>query len=178
MRFTFPSTGSTIRALTDRAEGFFLWIFTIMLLADVLLGILARYVNFDVVFADELGKYLFIWLCAVGISAATRDDQHVRLTFIAARLPLSPKIIRVTSQLLFLAFSLFFFYWSFRLTWMHFLMDKSVMGFRFPMYFFTAALPFGFALNSIRLIQDVFRIIRNEPEQVMEVNDYTVKNKE
>src|SRR5687767_4227812 len=148
MRSDLPSKASRVRAITDRAEAFLLWIFTIMLLADVLLGIIARYVNFQVVFADELGKYLFIWLCAVGISAATKDNQHVRLTFIAALLPLSQKFIRMTSQLLFLAFCLFLFYFSLRLTWMHFIMDKSVMGFRFPMYFFTAALPAGFALTS------------------------------
>ncbi|MEX2233793.1 MAG: TRAP transporter small permease subunit [Cyclobacteriaceae bacterium] len=176
MRFDLSSAGSRLRAITDRAEGFLLWIFTVMLLADVLLGILARYVNFQVVFADELGKYLFIWLCLIGISAATKDNQHVRLTFIASRLPVSRKFIRVTSQLLFLAFSLFLLYVSARLTWMHILMDKSVMGFRFPMYFFTAALPVGFALTSIRLIQDIVRILRSlDPAEIIDSNEYTVK---
>jgi TRAP-type C4-dicarboxylate transport system permease small subunit len=175
MRLAFPSTGSKLRALSDRAEGLLLWIFSIMLLADVLLGILARYVHFEVVFADELGKYLFIWLCLIGISAAAKDNQHVRLTFIASRLPLGRKVIRVTSQLLFLMFSLFFLYWSVRLTWMHFIMDKSVMGFRFPMYFFTAALPFGFALTSIRLIQDIVSIIRKPGHEVNKPNEYSVK---
>src|SRR5688572_27422271 len=124
-----PSFRASLRSWIDRAEHILLWIFTILLLTDVVLGILARYIHFEIVFADELGKYLFIWLCTIGISAATKDNQHVRLSFIASRLPLSRKFIGVTSQMLFLAFSLFLFYWSFRLTLMHVQMDKSVMGF-------------------------------------------------
>jgi len=169
------SSISRIRRWTDRAESVLLWVFTIMLLADVLLGILARYVNFEIVFADELGKYLFIWLCTIGISAATKDNQHVRLNFIASHLPLSPKVIRVTSQLLFLIFSLFYFYWTGRLTWMHFTMGKSVMAFRFPMYLFTFALPVGFGLTSIRLMQDILRIIRGHPEEEPQPDQYAAK---
>jgi TRAP-type C4-dicarboxylate transport system permease small subunit len=41
-------------------------------------------------------------------------------------------------------------------------MDKSVMGFRFPMYLFTAALPFGFALTSLRLIEDIVSVVKKK----------------
>ena len=168
------STGLTLRRITDQIEAVLLWVFTILLLGDVLLGILARYIHFEIVFADELGKYLFIWLCIIGISAATRDQQHVRLSFIASRLPLGRKIIRIISQTLFLAFSLFLFYWSARLSWMHFAMDKSVMGFRFPMYVFTAALPFGFALTALRLVQDIGNILgRGGKNGAGKTNEFT-----
>lgn len=152
-------TAKKFRALSDHAENILLWVFTVLLLADVLLGILARYVDFQIVFADELGKYFFVWLCSIGISAAARDNQHVRLTFIASKLPVSRKAVRLTSQTLFLTFAIFYFYWSLQLTWMHYSMEKSVMGFRFPMYLFTAALPLGFGLTSIRLVQDIVSII-------------------
>jgi TRAP-type C4-dicarboxylate transport system permease small subunit len=178
MRTKFPSFGLQLRAFSERVEGILLWVFTVLLLADVLLGILARYVDFEVVFADELGKYLFIWLCTIGISAATKDNQHVRLNFIAARLPISPKVVRIMSQLLFLTFSLFYFYWTSQLTWMHIAMDKSVMGFRFPMYLFTAALPVGFGLTSIRLIEDITRVIKKEELKIAsEPEEQTVKER-
>lgn len=169
------SNASRKQHWTDGAESILLWAFTIMLLADVLLGIVARYVNFEIVFADELGKYLFIWLCLLGISAATRDNQHVRLNFIASRLPLPSKVTAIISQSLFLAFTLFYFYWTARLTWMHFTMDKSVMGFRFPMYLFTAALPFGFALTSIRLVQDLIRVVKGHPQHRSGPDEYAFK---
>lgn len=152
---------TVLHRFTLQAEVILLHIFTFLLLTDVLLGIAARYIDLEVVFADELGKYLFIWLSLIGISAATKDNQHVRLSFISARLPLNPKFIAIVSQCLFLIFTLFFLYWSCHLTRMHFIMNKSVMGFRFPMFWFTAALPFGFALTSYRLLQNIIAILQN-----------------
>jgi TRAP-type C4-dicarboxylate transport system permease small subunit len=169
---------SRIRTVTGRIEVILLWVFTVLLVIDVLLGILARYVHFEVVFADELGKYLFIWLCTIGISAAAKDNQHVRLSFIASKLPVPRKLIRVISQLLFLAFTAFYFFWSVQLTWMHFQMDKSVMGFEFPMYLFTAALPFGFGLTSIRLIQDIVDILSSNANEGPVLNEFAIREKE
>ena len=51
-----------IRSVYEHTEGFLLVVLTIMLVMDVLLGILARYSPIEVVFATELGKYIFIWL--------------------------------------------------------------------------------------------------------------------
>ena len=143
-------------------EGFLMVIITILLVVDVFLGILARYVHFDVIFATELGKYLFIWLCAVGISAAARDNQHVRIHFIIKKLPVDPRITWVITQSIFLLFSVFFLIWGSRLTLMHLKMDKQVMGFNFPMFVFTAALPVGFGLTCIRLGRDIISNIRGD----------------
>jgi TRAP-type C4-dicarboxylate transport system permease small subunit len=127
-----------------------------MLVVDVLIGILARFVHFQNVFATELGKYLFIWLCLIGISAAAKDNQHIRISFFVVRLPINPKITWILSQFIFLVFSILMFYVGLRLTWMHFSMGKSAVGFNFPMYVFTAALPLGFLLTSLRLFKDIF----------------------
>jgi TRAP-type C4-dicarboxylate transport system permease small subunit len=137
-------------------------IFTFLLVFDVLLGILARYVHFDVVFSTELGKYLFIWLCAVGISAAAKDHKHIRLTYFVERIPVASKITWILSQILFLACVIFFFYWSLQLTIMQFKMEKSAMGFQFPMFWFTSALPIGFGLTGIRIIEDIIHKVKNK----------------
>lgn len=155
------STSRFFYFLYDHTEGFLMLLFTFLLVVDVLLGILARYIHFNVVFATELGKYIFIWLCAIGISAAARDNQHVRIYYLAKKIPVNPRFTWIITQVLFLIFTSFFFFWSLRLTWMHFTMDKEAMGFRFPMFIFTAALPVGFALTSIRLIQNIRGTVRD-----------------
>jgi TRAP-type C4-dicarboxylate transport system permease small subunit len=144
----------------DKIEGYLMLLITTMLVIDVLLGILARFIHFEIVFATELGKYLFIWLCLLGISAAAKDNQHIRISFIVERLPVSQKTTWILSQVIFLIFSLLFFYVGLRLTWMHFIMTKSTVGFNFPMFVFTAALPVGFFLTSWRLIQDIINQVR------------------
>jgi len=137
---------------------------TLLLVIDVFLGILARYIRFENVFATELGKYLFIWLCMVGISAAAKDNQHIRISYFAEKLPINPRITWIFSQFIFLIFSLLFFYASIRLTWMHFELSKTAIGFNVPMVLFTAAMPLGFLLTALRLIQDISRSLL-EPEK-------------
>ena len=160
---------SIITLAYKNAEAFLLCAFTFLLLMDVLFGIVARYVHFDVVFADELGKYFFVWLCAIGVSAAAKDNQHVRLNFVIQRLRINRRFTWVLSQLLFLAFTLFLFYWGLQLTLMHFTMNKSVMGFQFPMYVFTLALPLGFFLSSVRLVHDIYVTLKNREHRPWDV---------
>ena len=164
-KITPSRIGNYLGAIQKHIEGALLATFTIMLVAEVLQGILARYVQFEVVFAAELGKYTFIWLCAIGISAAARDNQHVRLTLIVDRLPVSRRLSWVVSQVLFLLFTLLLFYLGLQLTIMHFELDKSAMGFQFPMYIFTAAIPFGMGLTSIRLVANIIGTFRSPDQQ-------------
>lgn len=145
------------KVIFDEIEGYLMMLITILLVIDVFLGILARFVHFETVFATELGKYLFIWLCLIGISAAAKDNQHIRISFIIERLPFNPKISWILSQVVFLIFSVLFFYVGLRLTWMHIVMKKSTIGFNFPMFVFSAAIPVGFLLTSLRLIQDIYK---------------------
>lgn len=163
---------SIIYLVYKNAEGFLLCAFTFLLVMDVFFGILARYVHFEIVFADELGKYFFVWLCAIGISTAAKDNQHVRLNFVVQRIPVSRKVTWITSQLFFLLFTVFLFSWSIQLTYMHFTMNKSVMGFRFPMFVFTAALPLGFFLSSARIIHDIYATVKNRDHKPWELNNF------
>ncbi|HMG90177.1 MAG TPA: TRAP transporter small permease subunit [Chryseolinea sp.] len=165
-------SASIINLVYQNSEAFLLCAFTFLLVMDVLFGILARYVHFEVVFSDELGKYFFVWLCAIGISAAAKDNQHVRLNFVVQRLPVNRRVTWVLSQLFFLLFTLFLFYWSTQLTYMHFTMNKSVMGFQFPMYVFTVALPVGFFLSSVRIIHDVYATFKNKGHKPWELNKF------
>ena len=156
MNTRYPKKNGLKKWSFDKLEGYLMVFITTMLVIDVILGIAARFVHFEIVFATELGKYLFIWLCLIGISAAAKDNQHIRISYIAERLPLGPEITWKLSQSIFLIFSVLMLYLSIRLTWMQFTMKKSAVGFDFPMYIFTAALLVGFLLTSLRLIRDLW----------------------
>lgn len=53
---------------------------------------------------------------------------------------------------------------------MHFTMSKSAVGFNFPMYVFTAALPLGFLLTSLRLIKNIIDNINGSKSGGWNVN--------
>ncbi|MGD0972671.1 MAG: TRAP transporter small permease [Candidatus Korobacteraceae bacterium] len=152
--------------VTDQLEQILLLLLGVFLLLDILTGIVYRHVHFDTVFAEELGKYLFIWFCCIGIAAAAKDNQHIRVDFFANKLPLNPKIIWLSSQVLFLCFAAFFFYVGLNLTLMHHSMGTSAPGFDFPMFVFIAAVPFGYGLTCIRLVQDIVYRLRHWDEKL------------
>jgi TRAP-type C4-dicarboxylate transport system permease small subunit len=152
--------------VTDQLEQILLLLFGVFLLLDILTGIAYRHVHFDTVFAEELGKYLFIWFCCIGIAAAAKDNQHIRIDFFANRLPLNPKIVWLSSQVLFLCFAAFFFYVGFNLTVMHYSMGTSAPGFDFPMFVFIAAVPFGYGLTCIRVVQEIVHRLRHWDEKL------------
>jgi len=150
--------------LTDQTERILLLFLGVSLLVDILTGIVYRHVHFNTVFAEELGKYLFIWFCCIGIAAAAKDEQHIRVDFFSKKLPLNPKIVWLTSQVLFLCFAGFFFYVGLTLTLMHYSMETSAPGFNFPMFVFIAAMPFGYGLTCIRVVQNIVNRLRHWDE--------------
>jgi len=152
--------------ITDQTEQVLLLFLGVFLLVDILTGIVYRHVHFNTVFAEELGKYLFVWFCCIGIAAAAKDNQHIRVDFFANKLPISRKVIWLASQVLFLCFALFFFYVGLNLTLMHYSMDTSAQGFNFPMWVFIAAVPFGYGLTCIRMFQDIIHRLRHWEEAV------------
>jgi TRAP-type C4-dicarboxylate transport system permease small subunit len=150
--------------VTDQTEQILLLFLGVFLLLDILTGIAYRHVHFETVFAEELGKYLFVWFCCIGIAAAAKDNQHIRVDFFASKLPLNRKITWLSSQVLFLCFAGFFFYVGLKVTLMHRSMGTSAPGFDFPMYVFVAAVPFGYGLTCIRVVQDIVCRIRHWDE--------------
>jgi len=162
---TSKSLGKRIANVLHYTEGFLLCVLTLLLVSDVLLGIITRYVHFNIVFATELGQYLFIWLGLVGVSAAARDKQHVRFNLVSSLFGRYRKYSWMLSQLLFLSFTLFFTYWGSQLTLFHLHTNKTAIGFESPMFIFTAAIPVAFGLTSIRLVLDLRNILIKHEEE-------------
>jgi TRAP-type C4-dicarboxylate transport system permease small subunit len=152
--------------VTGQTEQILLLFLGVFLLLDILTGIVYRYVHFETVFAEELGKYLFVWFCCIGIAAAAKDNQHIRVDFFANKLPVRRRVTWLASQVLFLCFAGFFCYVGFKVMMMHYHNGSSAPGFDFPMWVFVAAVPFGYGLTCIRMIQDIVHRLRHWEEAV------------
>jgi hypothetical protein len=61
---------------------------------------------------------------------------------------------------------------------MHFSMKKSAVGFNFPMYVFTIAMPIGFFLTSLRLIRDIIIHSRDSGINGWDINQITANELE
>ncbi|MEV8468447.1 TRAP transporter small permease [Fluviibacterium sp. DFM31] len=60
----------------------------VLLVLDVWLGILARYViPLPMTFTEELARYLMIWMALLAVSSGIAHREHIGVEFIFSRLP-------------------------------------------------------------------------------------------
>ena len=60
----------------------------VVLVIDVWLGIMARYVlPFRMTFTEELARYLMIWMALLAVSSGVAHREHIGVLFIFERMP-------------------------------------------------------------------------------------------
>lgn len=60
------------------------------LLYAVVAGVVSRAWGDPVIWSDELGRYLMVWLACIGWALASRRRSHIRITVVLDRLPAGP----------------------------------------------------------------------------------------
>ena len=83
----------------------------VLLVLDVWLGVLARYViPLPLTFTEELARYLMIWMALLAVSSGIAHREHIGVEFVFTRLP--PRLRRwlaVSFDVIALAFFLILF---------------------------------------------------------------------
>ncbi len=133
-----------------------------MLFATVISNVLIRYLPFQIIWTEELAKYLFVWTIFIGVSSAVKYDDHVRVSFFVDLLP--PKwrsSVMIFANGLFLAFSAFVAYQGCQVFYLHVSIGKSIDSVHFPIAVFSVILPLAFGLTVIRLLQRIFADVRS-----------------
>jgi len=81
-------TKDTVFSLTGRLFKAVMIIMTFVLFCVVTLNVFTRYVlNNSMGWADELARFLFIWVCFMGATLSFYHDEHVGLNFVVNRIP-------------------------------------------------------------------------------------------
>ncbi len=74
--------------LLDRVVRVFCVLLLVLLVLDVWLGIMARYVlPISLTFTEELARYLMIWMALLAVSSGIAHREHIGVEFIFDRFP-------------------------------------------------------------------------------------------
>jgi len=86
----------------------------VLLVFDVWLGVLARYVlPFQITFTEELARYLMIWMALLAVSSGISHREHIGVLIVFDRFPPPVrKVFAVTFDLIALAFFAIIFYYG------------------------------------------------------------------
>ncbi len=114
--------------------------------------------SYSSIWAEEVARYAFIYVSWIGASAAIKERAPIRIDVI---LPLvgdrARAMIMILGDLVTIVLAVLAFWWSLETVLVSLKFGSVTHGLQISLAWFLAAVPLGFAMMLIRLIQSVIR---------------------
>ncbi|KPL96204.1 MULTISPECIES: TRAP transporter small permease [Vibrio] len=131
-------------------------ILLVIMTAAIFLQVVSRTFDYSIAWTEELARYCFIWLVYIGISFAVSRKSHIKIEAIAMLIDeKEKKYLSLFSDFVFLAFSVVILFKSTQMVANLYYLGQTSPALGLPMWIVYLAGPVGFALTSIRLIQQM-----------------------
>lgn len=155
---------AAILSLIDRnAERWALLAFYVMLVVTMFVEVVRREVfAYSSIWGEEIVRYSFIYLAWIGAAAAVKDRGHIRIDVLMQYVgPRAKALLYILGDLAMLGVALVAVYWSFETVLISAKFGSVTHGLRVSQVWFLAAVPIGFSLVVIRLLQSLARDLRD-----------------
>ena len=130
-----------------------------LIVSSIFIEVLRRSVlSYSSVWTEEIARYAFIYIAYIGASAAIKERAHIRIDVILNLLPNRMKLILyIFGDILTLILAVVSIYMSMEsvLVSLHF--DSVTHGLRISQAWFLAAVPIGFSMMVVRILQSLWR---------------------
>ena len=116
------------------------------------------FLSYSSIWAEEIARYAFIYIAYIGASAAIKERAHIRIDVILNVLPNRMKLILyIFGDIVTLILAVVSIYMSMEsvLVSLHF--DSVTHGLRVSQAWFLAAVPIGFSMMVVRILQSLWR---------------------
>jgi TRAP-type C4-dicarboxylate transport system permease small subunit len=151
-----------LRRLDRDAERWLLLVFYVMLVITMAIEVLRREVfAYSSIWGEEIVRYSFIYLAWVGAAAAVKERAHIRIDVLMHYLGPRPKAaLYIFGDLVMLGVALIALYWSYETVHVSAKFGSVTDGLRISKVWFLMAVPLGFGLIVLRLIQSLIRDVK------------------
>lgn len=155
--------GSFWRTLDANAERWLLLVFYTMLVVTMAVEVLRREVfAYSSIWGEEIVRYAFIYLAWIGAASAVKERAHLRIDVIFHLVgPRLKAALYVLGDLVMLAIAVLAVWWSLTSVETSWRFGSVTHGLRVSMVWFLMAVPFGFTLMAVRLVQSLVRDVRD-----------------
>lgn len=152
-----------LKSLDRNAERWALLAFYVMLVLTMAVEVLRREVfAYSSIWGEEIVRYSFIYLAWIGAAAAVKERAHIRIDVIMHYLgPRSKAALYIFGDLVMLGVAVGALIWSFETVQVSWKFGSVSHGLRVSMVWFLMAVPIGFGLMILRLIQSLLRDLRS-----------------
>jgi TRAP-type transport system small permease protein len=147
------------------------------LVVVTVLQVMGRIMNFHVPWIIELSRYLLILLAYVGLSEATKRQEHIGTeflqTFVSGKVA---DVIWLMIQVIFLIFSIYMVFAGSAMVIMHYQSNQMTVSlpYNFKIAYISLIMPLGFAISVVHivgLIYDRFTKPRNLTKETYHLAD-------
>ena len=142
-------------AVLRQAERAFAISLLAVLVAVVIIGTVFRFAGAPAIWTEEAAQACFVWLSLVAADMTLQRHGHFRLDMLTALLPKKARLaLDVVIHLVIGALLAFLIFYAWKFVQISNMRPLPIIG--VPSSFATAALPVGFALMIITLIEQIF----------------------
>lgn len=144
----------------DKAEDICLVVMFALMVFFIFLQVIMRFVvGHSLVWSEELGKFIFVWLSWLGISIGERRNEHIKITLLTDRLPAKwQKVFEIVAYLVLLAILGVIIYYSVILV--EFQVKVKYAGIKISTSWGYLSLLLGCSFMVLRIIAVLYRDIR------------------
>lgn len=152
-----------LKALAENAERWALLVFYVMLVATMAIEVLRREIfAYSSIWGEEIVRYAFIYLAWIGAAAAVKERGHIRIDVLLHYLGRRGKAaVYIFGDLVMFGVALVAVWYSFETVLVSARFGSVSQGLRVSMVWFLMAVPLGFSLMILRLIQSFLRDLRS-----------------
>mgnify|MGYP001827797403 FL=1 len=152
-----------LKAVDKNLERWALLVFYVMLVATMFIEVVRREVfSYSSIWGEEIVRYSFIYLAWIGAAAAVKERGHIRIDVIMEYVnPRIKALLYMFGDIVMAAVAVIALYWSYEAVHVSWKFGSVTHGLRVSQVWFLSAVPIGFALVMIRLVQSFLRDIND-----------------
>lgn len=152
-----------LRILNRDAERWALLVFYVVLVMTMAVEVLRREIfSYSSIWGEEIVRYSFIYLAWIGAAVAVKERAHIRIDVIMHYLGPRPKaLIYIFGDLVMFIVAVIALYWSLETVHVSAKFGSVTDGLRVSKVWFLMAVPIGFGLMLLRLVQSFLRDLRS-----------------
>ena len=147
------------KILENNLERWLCLAFYVMVVMVLCLEVIQRFgLTYSTIWGEEIARYCFIYLAWIGAAYAVKDRAHLRIDILVDGMPNRIKAaIYIFGGLLAIGLACLAFYLSIHPLQVAIKYGSQTAGLRVPFWIFKLAIPVGFGLIILRLIQALVR---------------------
>lgn len=152
-----------LKSLNKNAERWALLFFYVLLVGAMSIEVLRREVfSYSSIWGEEIVRYSFIYLAWIGAALAVRERAHIRIDVLMHYLgPRTKAVLYMFGDIVMFVVACVAIYWSFETVMVSWKFGSVTDGLRISKVWFLMAVPVGFGLVILRLIQSFIRDINS-----------------